>query len=70
MLVFAAIALGAQPVPAEAAPARQARAVVRIIRGDRLRFAEIEKREPERLRFATIRATDGSPQRARLIEFE
>ena len=71
MLFLAAAALAAQPAPApQATPARQARAMVTIISGAKLRFAEIEKRQPQLFRLSTVRAPDGSPQAARLVEYQ
>ena len=49
---------------------QQATAMVRILPGAPLRFAEIEKSAPERLRDTTIRAWDGPPEAARLVEFQ
>jgi hypothetical protein len=70
MLLLAATALATQPIPTEIRPARQARALVTIIKSEQLRFAEIEKTQPQRLRLSTIRASDGLRQSAKLVEFE
>src|SRR5687767_708007 len=71
MLIAALLAISSpvEPRPA-AAPQRQAQATVRIVAAAALRFAEIEKTSPDRLRDALIRSPDGPPQPARLVEFE
>ena len=70
MLLLAAAALNAQPVPVQISPDRQARVVVTIIKSEQLRFAEIERSQPDRLRQSIIRSRDGTAQPARLVEFE
>ena len=74
MLILAALALSATPVDIPpptriVAAERQAQAMVRILPGTALRFAEIEHSAPERLRDTHIRTPDGSPEPARLVEF-
>jgi hypothetical protein len=70
MLLFLAVAASnlqpAMPVRASA----QARVTVRIEQGTELRFAELERDQPQRLQVRMIRASDGSVQPARLVEFE
>jgi len=78
MVFFPAFALSvAAIIPAQAsAPVRtvtaapQATAMVRILPGAALHFAQIEKTAPERLRDTTIRAPDGTSEAARLVEFQ
>ena len=74
MVILAALALAATPAEARppapvVAAERQAQAVVRIVPGAALRFAEIERNAPETFRDTQVRAPDGSPERARLVEF-
>jgi len=70
MIILAAI-LAATPMPLEpVAPERQARAVVRILKGEALRFAELEKFDPHVLRETTVRSPEGTEEKARLVEFE
>ena len=72
MAILAAVLLAASSTPPPVNPAaaeRQAVATVRILPGAQVRFAEIEKTAPASFTEARIRGTDGSPQRARLIEF-
>jgi hypothetical protein len=64
------LVLAAAAPPAAVAPAVQARASVRLERGAALRFAQIEREQPTRLRATRIKASDGSPQPARLVEFQ
>ena len=66
MLLFAA-ALAASTT--QAVPDRQARASVRIIRVEPVRFAEIERDRPKALRSTVIRSVDGRREPARLIEY-
>jgi hypothetical protein len=75
MVILAALVLSATPVEAPrpariVAAERQAQAVVRILPGAALRFAEIERSAPETLRDTYIRAPDGSPEPARLVEYQ
>jgi len=74
MVVLAALALAAiaadGPPPARIVAAeRQAQAMVRILPGAALRFAEIERSAPETLRDTSIRTPDGAQEPARLVEF-
>ena len=71
MLLLAAAALAASSAP-QAPPTtqRQARAMVRIVSGPPLRFAEIERRRTMPLRDSWVRGADGSRERVRLVEFE
>ena len=64
-----ALAVAAAASPA-AAPERQARATVTILKPAVLRFAEIEASRPAALRETLIPEPDGTRQRARLVEFE
>jgi hypothetical protein len=70
MLLLLAIAASnlqpAMPVRAVA----QARVTVRIEQGSELRFAELERNQPQRLHERMIKTSDGLVQPARLIEFE
>ncbi len=72
MLLLAAAALAAsQPAePRLVAPARQAQAVVRIVRSATLRFSEIERSQPQLLRESKVRSSSGDFETARLIEFQ
>jgi hypothetical protein len=77
MVFFPALALlAAAIIPAASAPKQtataepQATAMVRILPGAALHFAEIEKTAPERLRDTTIRAPLGTSEAARLVEFQ
>jgi hypothetical protein len=75
MVIFAAFALSvalgeaAAARPEPVAAERPAVAMVRILPGASVRFAEIEKQAPERLTDARIRTADGASQPARLVEF-
>lgn len=66
LLLAAAIAASAT----QAVPDRQARATVRIVRVEPVRFAEMEQQEPQRLRDAVIRTRDGRTEPARLLEYQ
>ena len=66
LLIAAVIATTATP----AVPDRQARASVRIVRVEPLRFAEIERLQPNLLRDAIIRTRDGRIEPARLLEYQ
>ena len=74
VIVVAALLLVAAAAPEPAAPRvaaeSQASAVVRILPGAPIRFAEIEQSAPERFRDTKIHAADGSLQPARLVEFQ
>lgn len=74
MVFLAALAVAAQP-PLNASPLptsamRQARATVTILSAAPLRFHEIERSSPDQLRDTHVRATDGTMQPARLVEFQ
>ena len=74
MVIFAALALSVTPADPPppvriVAAERQAQAMVRILPGAALRFAEIEQSAPETLRDTQVRTPDGTPEPARLIEF-
>jgi hypothetical protein len=69
LLFLAAAASTLQPIVPVGASAH-ARAVVRIEQGTELRFAEIEREQPQRIQERTVRSSDGSVQPARLVEFE
>ena len=73
MVIFAIAALAATLVPhapAPASPGRQAQATVTILASAALRFSEIDKNYPKKLRQTHVRATDGSVQTVKLVEFE
>ena len=75
MVILAYLALAAAssqtPPPVTIAAAeRQAVAMVRILPGVPLRFAEIEQSAPEMLRDTRIPNSDGSTEPVRLIEFQ
>lgn len=70
ILAVLANAAAAGATPAMAVPERQAQAVVKILKVEPIRFAEIERSRPEALRETQVRAPDGSRQPARLLEFE
>lgn len=70
-MIILTAALAATATPLEpVAPERQARAVVRILKAEPLRFAELEKLKPQLFRETTIRSPNGTEEKARLIEFE
>ena len=69
VVLLAAVAAPAPPVQRVAAE-RQAIAMVRILPGAALKFAEIEQSAPERFRDTHIRGADGSSEPARLVEFQ
>lgn len=74
--MLAALVLAAAPAvpvlpPVQRVTAeRQAVAMVRILPGAQLHFAELEKSAPESFRDTHIRAADGSSEPARLVEFQ
>ena len=78
MVIFAPLALAAAALavpleraePQAAAPVRQAQATVIILSTAPLRFAEIERDQPETLRESTARGSDGSVERLKLVEFQ
>ena len=71
MLFLAASALAATlSQPPQAAPDRQARATVRIVSGEKLRFSEMDKRDPSQFRETVLQSTNGSRQTVKLIEFQ
>ena len=71
MLILAATVLAVTPSASETvAPDRQARAMVRIIPGAKLRFGELEKADPKLFRESRVRSANGLAETARLIEFE
>ncbi|HET7708966.1 MAG TPA: hypothetical protein VFK50_05450 [Sphingomicrobium sp.] len=66
LLLAAAIAASTTPT----APDHQARATVRIVRAEPVRFAEIEQQRPQDLRPTVIRSSDGRAEPARLLEYQ
>ncbi len=72
MLIFSAFvaAVSTAQVPALAAPERQAQAMVRILSSAPLRFSEIARDQPQRLRETIVRRRDGSTERLKLVELE
>jgi len=73
MVIFVSAALAATLVPqapAPVSPERQAQATVTILASAPLRFSEIEKNHPKKLREARVRAADGSVETVKLVEFE
>ena len=70
MLLIATAAILAAPNATQAVPERQARATVRIIRVEPIRFQEIERRQPEMLRQSLIKSQDGKSEPARLLEYQ
>ena len=72
MVIVAALLLATAPeLPAPRIAAEsQASAMVRILPGAQIRFSEMEQSAPERFRNTHIRAADGSPEPARLVEFQ
>jgi hypothetical protein len=69
MLLLAASIMAA-PALRPATPQRQATASVRILRVEPVKFQEIERSEPGRLRSTLIRAVDGQREAARLLEYQ
>lgn len=71
IVAFAALAATLVPqAPAPASPGRQAQATVTILTSATLRFSQIEKSDPQKLRETRVRAADGSVATVRLVEFE
>ena len=70
MLLLAAALAATPPAPHIVAPQRQARAMVRIVKGEKLRFAELEKIDPSLFRQTNIRSANGETEPLKLIEFE
>jgi hypothetical protein len=70
MLLFLAAAVTAVQAETPVRALAQARVTVRIEQGIVLRFAELERDQPQRLHDRIVRAADGSVEPARLIEFE
>ena len=68
LLLAAAIVTAA--TTGQAVPDRQARATVRILRVEPVRFQEIESQQPELLRSTVVRNRDGKPEPARLLEYQ
>ena len=56
--------------PQAAVPVRQARATVTILSAARLRFADIEREQPNSFRQSVVRAADGSVEVLKLVEFQ
>jgi len=70
-LIVAAAAIAPPPAPRSPTSASaQARAIVRIVSGVRLRFGEAQDQGVPRVRETVIRTQDARLQRAKLIEFE
>ena len=73
MVIFALAALAATlgpQAPAPVSPGRQATATVTILSAASLRFSDIDKTHPNKLRETRVRAADGSVQTVKLVEFE
>jgi hypothetical protein len=78
MVIFASLALVSATLavplervePQAAVPVRQARATVTILSAATLRFADIEREQPETLRETVVRAADGSVEVLKLVEFQ
>jgi hypothetical protein len=69
-LVFAMTPAQEPPAPAERVAAeRQAVAMVRILPGAQIKFAELEETAPHSFTDSRIRGADGSLEPARLVEF-
>ncbi len=71
--VLAGAALAATLVPqapAPVSPGRQAQATVTILTSAALRFSQIDKTDPRKLRETRVRSADGSVETLRLVEFE
>ena len=66
LLLAAAIAVSTT----QALPDRQARATVRIVRVEPVRFAEIERQRPNELRSTVVQSSTGRPEPARLFEYQ
>lgn len=74
MSLFLALAAAAaakvdKPAPTPHASA-QATAMVRVVQGTEVRFAEVEKHDPASLRVSRVQASDGSQQSIRIVEFK
>ncbi|WP_309662345.1 hypothetical protein [Sphingomonas sp.] len=73
MVIVALAALAATLVPqapTPVSPGRQAQATVTILASASLRFSDIARDHPKKLRETLIRAADGSVQTVKLVEFE
>ncbi|HUE78265.1 MAG TPA: hypothetical protein VMN38_01355 [Sphingomicrobium sp.] len=77
MVILAAAAIVAAAPAQEAvqpsspiAVQRQAQAMVRIVSSAAVRFSEIERDRPEALRETMIRGPNGTPEAAKLVEFQ
>ncbi|HVL78347.1 MAG TPA: hypothetical protein VM346_03570 [Sphingomicrobium sp.] len=44
--------------------------MIRIVQAEQIRFAEIERHEPQRLRMSSAQLGDGSRESLRIVEFE
>ena len=69
MLLLAAALLTA-PSATSVAPERQAKATVRILRVEPVKFQEIERLRPDLLRSTVVRTREGKPEPARLLEYQ
>ena len=70
-LASAALAVPLEPVePQAAVPVRQARSTVTILSAAKLRFADIEREQPQSLRETVVRSADGSVEVLKLVEFQ
>lgn len=70
MLLFLAAAVTALQPAMPVGALAQARVTVRIEQGTVLRFAELERDQPQLLNERMVRSSDGALQPARLVEFE
>ena len=78
MVIVASLALASATLavplervePQAAVPVRQARATVTILSAAGLRFADIEREQPEALRETVVRGADGSVELLKLVEFQ
>jgi len=68
LLLAAAIATASTVSPAS--PDRQAKASVRILRVEPIRFQELERRQPGLLRSTYVRMRDGKLEPVRLLEYQ
>lgn len=68
LLIVAALLIA--PSATLATPDRQAKATVRIVRVEPVRFEEIERKRPSLLRSTYLRTRDGKSEPARLLEYQ
>ena len=69
MLLLTAAILAA-PTAITAVPDQQAKATVRILRAEPIKFQDIERQRPQALRSTVVHSRDGRSEPARLLEYQ